>query len=231
MKLITTLSLRHEDALAIHRQDTSYVFFMKTSPPELTVLSDLMRVGSEWKAKKEQSPALVTQPLRVVLLGCLLEAVTTRMQSLQDPTLRAKAQAAKLVNQAGDFHYMMWDDTEKVDQNKINPHESSTRGHRNPAEADPTATSGRTLSCPEEARAGHAGGSGTVRSGDWSSQSGLTRSLPPAGQVLPPGDLAPGRHVPEARQTGTRSVGQCAGEACREALRRLRLQLQQPLLR
>ena len=118
VKLITTLSLRHEDALAIHRQDTSYVFFMKTSPPELTVLSDLMRVGSEWKAKKEQSPALVTQPLRVVLLGCLLEAVTTRMQSLQDPTLHAKAQAAKLVNPAGDFHYMMWDDAEKIYQNK-----------------------------------------------------------------------------------------------------------------
>ncbi|CAE7448983.1 unnamed protein product [Symbiodinium natans] len=118
VKLITTLSLRHEDALAIHRQDTSYVFFMKTSPPELTVLSDLMRVGSEWKAKKEQSPALVTQPLRVVLLGCLLEAVTTRMQSLQDPTLHAKAQTAKLLNPAGDFHYMMWDDAEKIYQNK-----------------------------------------------------------------------------------------------------------------
>ena len=91
---------------------------MKTSPPELTVLSDLMRVGSEWKAKKEQSPALVTQPLRVVLLGCLLEAVTTRLQSLQDPALHAKAQAAKLVNPAGDFHYMMWDDVEKIYQNK-----------------------------------------------------------------------------------------------------------------
>ena len=118
VKLITTLSLRHEDALAIHRQDTSYVFFMKTSPPEVTVLSDLLRVGTEWKTKKEQTPAQVTQPpLRVVLLGCLLEAVATRMQSL-DPTLHAKAQAAKLVNPAGDFHYMMWDDAEKIYQNK-----------------------------------------------------------------------------------------------------------------
>ena len=69
------------------------------------------------------------------------------------------------------------EDVPEQGRSRIDPHENGTRGHRDLAEADPPATSGRTLLCPTEACAGHARESGVIRPGDWPTQPGLTQSL------------------------------------------------------
>ena len=81
VRMLTTLVIRQQDQLQLSRQDSAYVLFMKTSAP-LAILPQLFNLGQAWNAKKAKDPASPGLPLRVVLLGGLLQQLEQRIKQL-----------------------------------------------------------------------------------------------------------------------------------------------------
>ena len=81
VRMLTTLVIRQQDQLQLFRQDSAYVLFMKTSAP-LAILPQLFNLGQAWNAKKAKDPASPGLPLRVVLLGGLLQQIEQRIKQL-----------------------------------------------------------------------------------------------------------------------------------------------------
>ena len=109
VNLVAQLSLRQEDQLAIWRQDHSYVIFLRTDP-KITVVPKLHQIGVKWQEKRSAAPASPDLPLRVVLLNCLLNALTTRVEELQQNPLKLKeAQDLMLATEDGSLNYMSYD--------------------------------------------------------------------------------------------------------------------------
>ena len=113
------LLIRQEDSLSILQQDTQLIVFLKNreqSKPaseDWSIVQALFLVGKHWREQKEKSPNQVTQPLRVVLLGSMLDAILNRVKQLEtDPKLREVAEKRGLVVN-GSFPFLQWDPEKK----------------------------------------------------------------------------------------------------------------------
>ena len=85
----------------------------KPATEDWSIVQALFLVGKHWREQKEKSPAQVTQPLRSVLLGSMLDAILNRVKQLEtDPTLRETAEKRGLVVN-GAFPFLQWDPEKK----------------------------------------------------------------------------------------------------------------------
>ena len=111
LKYPKVLCGRHADVshvwkLQLFRQDSAYVLFMKTSAP-LAILPQLFNLIQAWNAKKAKDPASPGLPLRVVLLGGLLQQIEQRIKQLDtDESLRRQSKEDKLLSEADCFNYL-----------------------------------------------------------------------------------------------------------------------------
>ena len=104
--------IRQEDSISILQQDTQLIVFLKNreqgkpASEDWSIVQALFLVGKHWREQKEKSPSQVTQPLRVVLLGSMLDAMLNRVKQLEtDPQLREVAEKRGLVVN-GAFPYL-----------------------------------------------------------------------------------------------------------------------------
>ena len=121
------LLIRQEDSLSILQQDTQLVVFLKNreqgkpASEDWSIVQALFLVGKRWREQKEKSPNQVTQPLRVVLLGSMLDAILNRVKQLEtDPALREVAEKRGLVVN-GTFPFLQWDQEKKEYQASSQP--------------------------------------------------------------------------------------------------------------
>ena len=78
-------------------------------------------VGKHWREQKEKSPDQVTEPLRVVLLGSMLDAILNGVKQLEtDPALRETAEKRGLVVN-GSFPFLQWGPEKKEYQAASQP--------------------------------------------------------------------------------------------------------------
>ncbi|CAE6939490.1 unnamed protein product [Symbiodinium sp. KB8] len=109
------LLLRLEDAQSVMLLDTEFIFFLQTkaSGNQWAIVDSLHQVALRWHAMKEQNPASLQQPMRIVLLTCLLEALLNQMQLLEsNPEAMQKAVDMGLV-EGSSYVYLQWDSSLK----------------------------------------------------------------------------------------------------------------------
>ena len=78
----------------------------KSASEDWSIVQALFLAGKHWREQKEKTPSQVTQPLRVILLGSIWDALLTRVKQLQtDPALKALAEQRGLMGN-GAFPYL-----------------------------------------------------------------------------------------------------------------------------
>ena len=92
VSMLTTLLLRHESQLAINRQNTTFMLFVRTDlTPNLA--SSMHQIGQTWKKTKQESPEKLKHPMRVILFQHMIGTVAARLEALtSQPENLVKAQ-------------------------------------------------------------------------------------------------------------------------------------------
>ena len=111
IRCLARLCLRMEDSLAVTHLDQDFVLFLQTqsSGNKWAVTEDLYSVALDWKEKKSNQPQKLTQPLRNVLIYCLLTCLHNQVQALgTDKALLEMAQKKGLVVD-NCFPFLQWD--------------------------------------------------------------------------------------------------------------------------
>ena len=79
--MLTTLLLRRENQMAITRQDTTFMLFLRTDlTPNLA--SSLYQIGQTWKRMKQDEPDKLKHPMRVILFQHRIGTVAARLEAL-----------------------------------------------------------------------------------------------------------------------------------------------------
>ena len=108
------LTLRIEDSLNVYNLDTSFMLFLQTKESEKgwTVTKELYAVAQEWNRQKAEDAATLSQPMRTVLLHCLLTALRTRLRNMESDTemcLKAKEMG---LTDGTHYLYLKWNQKE-----------------------------------------------------------------------------------------------------------------------
>ena len=105
------LLLRLEDAQSVMLLDTEFIFFLQTkaSGNQWAIVDNLHQVALRWHAMKEQDPASLQQPMRVVLLTCLLEALLNQMQLLESNSEAMQKAVEMGLVEGSSYVYLQWD--------------------------------------------------------------------------------------------------------------------------
>ena len=91
LKMLTTMTLRHEAQLAIHRQDTAFVIFLKTDVPDSLATTTYV-LGQKWHETKSATPEKLEAPMRAILFQHLVKTVMDRFEKMVGcPSARSKA--------------------------------------------------------------------------------------------------------------------------------------------
>ncbi|CAE7839494.1 unnamed protein product [Symbiodinium sp. CCMP2592] len=104
LRAIARLCLRLEDFQSIQCLDCEFVIFLQTphSNNPRSITEQLYQVGQEWHAQKESAPESISQPMRNVLLFCMITALLRKVQELEsDLEQMQKVTEAGLVDLLG----------------------------------------------------------------------------------------------------------------------------------
>ena len=71
------LLMRHEDALSVLQQSTTWILFLTTQPPG-TILPKLFATAQGWHEMKHNNPDSITQPMRTILWQKLMTELKVR---------------------------------------------------------------------------------------------------------------------------------------------------------
>ncbi|CAE7556758.1 sec31 [Symbiodinium necroappetens] len=108
------LTLRIEDSLNVYGLDTSFMLFLQTRESEKgwTITKQLYSVAKEWNRQKAEDATVLTQPMRTVLLHCLLAALRDRLRSMEtDTEICLKAKEMGLTDGTS-YLYLRWNPTD-----------------------------------------------------------------------------------------------------------------------
>ena len=115
---VARLAVRLEDQLAISNLDCEFILFFQTrsSQNPWSITDSLYQVGVDWKRQKEQDPSSLSQPMRNVMLYCVLNSILTMMRKLEDPTQEDVLQRAKELHltEGTTYVYMRWNQEAKA---------------------------------------------------------------------------------------------------------------------
>eukprot|EP00439_Symbiodinium_sp_Y106_P064052 s2790_g10.t1 len=91
LKMLTTMTLRHEAQLTINRQDTAFVIFLKTDVPDSLATTTYV-LGQKWHEMKSATPEKLEAPMRAILFQHLVKTVMDRFEKMVGcPSARSKA--------------------------------------------------------------------------------------------------------------------------------------------
>ena len=126
VRAVARLSLRQEDQQAIMGLDMDFMFFLQSSKSgnDRSVTDALYKTAQDWNLQKENEPHTLTQPMRNVLLYCLLSTLLQRVEALEtDADALTKVQGL-VINEA--YPYLHWD----AEQRKHVPSQAEPLGHK-----------------------------------------------------------------------------------------------------
>ena len=221
LKYPKVLCGRHADVshvwkLQLFRQDSAYVLFMKTSAP-LAILPQLFNLIQAWNAKKAKDPASPGLPLRVVLLGGLLQQIEQRIKQLDtDESLRRQSKEDKLLSEADCFNYLEYQ-RRRATRFRREVRDSQNQCHGNDSGAPrihPDATSGASVPRLSQAHSRRHRGSSSVHAGDLQQGRSSTASLQPVRQARAQRHHASGGGQPQTRQDPALTLGASFGQDC-----------------
>ncbi|OLP93464.1 hypothetical protein AK812_SmicGene24631 [Symbiodinium microadriaticum] len=89
---------------------------VRSSHNPWSITDSLYKVGTDWKSQKESSPESLTQPMRNVMLYCVLNSMLQMMRRLEDPAQKDTIQRAKELNliEGSTYLYMRWNPTTRA---------------------------------------------------------------------------------------------------------------------
>ena len=109
---VTRLTLRLEDQMMVANLDNEFILFFQTrsSHNPWSITDSLYAVGQDWRDKKAHNPQSLTQPLRNVMLYCVLNSMLQMMTRLEDAAQVDTIQRAKELNlvQGTAYVYLTW---------------------------------------------------------------------------------------------------------------------------
>ncbi|CAE7408977.1 Pol [Symbiodinium sp. KB8] len=102
------LLLRHEEQLALIRQDRGLIVFVKQD--QHSILPALYKASATWNEKKEKAANLEAGlSLKTVLLSCVIRELLSRLQTVTSTEDgKAKLLAAGWINNEGHWLYQRW---------------------------------------------------------------------------------------------------------------------------
>ena len=113
INMLTTLVLRQEVQLNIHKQDTAYVLFLNTQGQD-SMAGSLFHIGAQWHKTKSEDPTKLTAPVRVIMFQHLIKRTQERFQTmLATPSARSQAQAMGYLRPDGKIPGLRWDPQER----------------------------------------------------------------------------------------------------------------------
>ncbi|OLQ03703.1 hypothetical protein AK812_SmicGene13293 [Symbiodinium microadriaticum] len=116
--LVAKLTVRLEDQMAVNNLDSEFVLFFQTrsSHNPWSITDSLYKVGTDWKSQKESSPESLTQPMRNVMLYCVLSSMLQMMRRLEDQAQKDTIERAKELNliEGSTYLYMRWNPTTRA---------------------------------------------------------------------------------------------------------------------
>ncbi|CAE7659293.1 unnamed protein product [Symbiodinium necroappetens] len=106
------LLMRHEDALSILQQSTTWVLFLTTQQPR-TIIPELYSTAQAWYDLKQNNAESITLPMRTILWQKLMSMLAQRAQKvLDDQEAQAQAEDLDLYDPNHGFKYQKWDNKE-----------------------------------------------------------------------------------------------------------------------
>ncbi|CAE7323581.1 Pol [Symbiodinium necroappetens] len=105
---VCRLLLRHEEQLALIRQDRGLIVFVKQD--QHSILPALYKASAAWNEKKEKAANLEAGlSLKTVLLSCVIRELLSRLQTVTSTEDgKAKLLAAGWINSEGHWVYQRW---------------------------------------------------------------------------------------------------------------------------
>ena len=115
VRCLARLCLRMEDALAVASLDCEFILFLqtKTGNPVTSITDDLYNTALDWKARKEADPTSLSQPMRNVLLFCLLTCLQRRLQELETDEPKFQQAKEKGLIEDKNYLYLQWSPEQK----------------------------------------------------------------------------------------------------------------------
>ena len=113
--MMGNLLLRHEDQQNITRLDGGFVLFLRTDVDN-NLAKGLYHTAQQWKTTKQQYPAKLELPMRVVLFQSVVMSTAARWEKvISDPELLKKAIEAKWISPDGQTTLcLQWDNSKKA---------------------------------------------------------------------------------------------------------------------
>ena len=106
------LLMRHEDALSVLQQSTTWVLFLTTQQPR-TILPELYNAAQAWYDLKQNTPESLALPMRTILWQKLMSMLAQRAQKvLDDQEAQSQAEDLDLYDPNHGFKYQKWDNKE-----------------------------------------------------------------------------------------------------------------------
>ncbi|CAE7191337.1 unnamed protein product [Symbiodinium microadriaticum] len=108
--LLTTLVLRHDNALNILAQDQTYMIFVRTDIPG-NLASILYEAGKAWNDLKASNPEKLEAPMRVILFQKLLFTVKARLEQIltSEDKLHQAQNLHWITEDGASLNAMKWD--------------------------------------------------------------------------------------------------------------------------
>ncbi|CAE7232435.1 unnamed protein product [Symbiodinium necroappetens] len=108
--LLTSLVLRHDNALNIVAQDQTYMIFVRTDIPG-NLASILYEAGKAWNEVKASNPEKLDAPMRVILFQKLLVTVMARLDSIlsSEDKLKQAKNLQWITEDVVSLNAMRWD--------------------------------------------------------------------------------------------------------------------------
>ena len=108
------LLMRHEDALSVLQQSTTWVLFLTTQQPR-TIIPELYSAAQAWYDLKQNNSESLSLPMRTILWQKLMSMLAQRAQKvLDDQEAREQAEDLDLYNPNHGFKYQKWDNKEGI---------------------------------------------------------------------------------------------------------------------
>ena len=112
---IGRLVLRLEDTQAVTNLDNEFVVFLQTSATgnPWSITDSLYGVACDWHGKKEKDPTSLSQPMRNVLLFCMLKSLQDQLEALESNAAMCERARTMGLVEGTSYLFLQWNSTLK----------------------------------------------------------------------------------------------------------------------
>ena len=112
---IGRLVLRLEDTQAVTNLDNEFVVFLQTSATgnPWSITDSLYGVACDWHSKKEKDPTSLSQPMRNVLLFCMLKSLQDQLEALESSAAMCEQARTMGLVEGTSYLFLQWNSTLK----------------------------------------------------------------------------------------------------------------------